>query len=103
MTIEGTAVSAAATAEDEDIGKDVFDDDDDDDDMDLFGELTEEEKAAQEEKKKAVAAKLAKAKANAAKAKSMIIIDVKPWDDETGDPLAENLEKILNSLPLNFD
>jgi elongation factor 1-beta len=55
------------------------DDDDDDDDVDLFGEETEEEKKAKE-------AREAAAKASGKKkviGKSSILLDVKPWDDET--------------------
>ncbi|GKV20848.1 hypothetical protein SLEP1_g30902 [Rubroshorea leprosula] len=55
------------------------DDDDDDDDVDLFGEETEEEKKAAEERAAAM-------KANAKKkesGKSSVLLDVKPWDDET--------------------
>ncbi|KAH9616799.1 hypothetical protein KSS87_006201 [Heliosperma pusillum] len=51
---------------------------DDDDDLDLFGEETEEEKAAAE--------KLAAAKKKPSKkesGKSSVLLDVKPWDDET--------------------
>lgn len=52
---------------------------DDDDDLDLFGEETEEEKAAS-------AAREAAKKASGKKAvigKSSVLLDVKPWDDET--------------------
>jgi elongation factor 1-beta len=55
------------------------DDEDDDDDLDLFGDETEEEKAAAEkreaEKKKSDKPKVI--------GKSSIVMDVKPWDDET--------------------
>ncbi|GMH39459.1 hypothetical protein BSKO_07357 [Bryopsis sp. KO-2023] len=85
VTSAGASIGAAAAAveeqEDEEEVKDVMEDSDED--MDLFGEMTEEEKKADAERKAAIAAKLAKSKAKAAKAKSMIIIDVKPWDDET--------------------
>jgi hypothetical protein len=51
----------------------------DDDDLDLFGDETEEEKAAAEareaEKKKSTKPKVI--------GKSSIVMDVKPWDDET--------------------
>jgi len=61
------------------------DDDDDDDDVDLFGSDDEEEDEAaaklREERLAAYAAK--KSKKPALIAKSMIILDVKPWDDET--------------------
>eukprot|EP00243_Klebsormidium_subtile_P003315 TRINITY_DN16670_c0_g1_i1.p1 TRINITY_DN16670_c0_g1~~TRINITY_DN16670_c0_g1_i1.p1 ORF type:complete len:264 (+),score=105.27 TRINITY_DN16670_c0_g1_i1:62-793(+) len=55
------------------------DDDDDDDDVDLFGEETEEEKKAKADREAA-------AKASGKKkviGKSSILLDVKPWDDET--------------------
>jgi elongation factor 1-beta len=55
------------------------DEDEDDDDLDLFGDETEEEKAAAEkreaEKKKSTKPKVV--------GKSSIVMDVKPWDDET--------------------
>jgi len=59
--------------------------DDDDDDVDLFGSDDEEEDEAaaklRDERLAAYAAK--KSKKPALIAKSMIILDVKPWDDET--------------------
>merc|ERR1712176_1415618 len=59
--------------------------DDDDDDVDLFGsdeeEDDEEKKRITEERLKAYAEK--KAKKPALIAKSSILLDVKPWDDET--------------------
>ncbi|XP_019155584.1 PREDICTED: elongation factor 1-beta 2 isoform X2 [Ipomoea nil] len=54
-------------------------DDDDDDDMDLFGEETEEEKKAAEER--AAAAKASTKKKESGK--SSVLMDIKPWDDET--------------------
>jgi len=59
-------------------------DDDDDDDCDLFASDDEEDAEAEklkQERLKAYAEK--KAKKPAVIAKSMIIFDVKPWDDET--------------------
>ena len=57
-------------------------DDDDDDDFDLFGEDDEEEKERiREERLKQYAEK--KSKKPAVIAKSSILLDVKPWDDET--------------------
>lgn len=52
---------------------------DDDDDLDLFGEETEEEKkaAAEREQKKAESGKKKES------GKSSVLLDVKPWDDET--------------------
>nr|AFM89123.1 elongation factor 1-beta [Callorhinchus milii] len=59
--------------------------DDDDDDIDLFGSDEEEES---EESKKMKEARLAQYEAKKSKkpaliAKSCILLDVKPWDDET--------------------
>merc|ERR1712183_352248 len=61
------------------------DDDEDDDDDDLFGSDDEEETAEQERiKAKRVAAYQArKANKKVVIAKSNIVLDVKPWDDET--------------------
>lgn len=98
VTIEGASgLAANGTPAEEEMEKDVMADDDDDDDeeLDLFGEMTEEEKAAAEEKKKVIEAKKAKAKANALKSKSMIIIDVKPWDDTTGTSFATEWSSFL--------
>lgn len=53
--------------------------DDDDDDVDLFGEETEEEKKAAEERAAAVKASSKKKESG----KSSVLLDVKPWDDET--------------------
>ncbi len=52
---------------------------DDDDDLDLFGEETEEEKAAAAQRE---AAKKTSGK-KAVVGKSSVLMDVKPWDDET--------------------
>lgn len=58
------------------------DDDDDDDDMDLFGSDEDEEaEKLKEQRLKEYAEK--KAKKPAVIAKSSILLDVKPWDDET--------------------
>ncbi|KAG0620689.1 hypothetical protein M758_4G235500 [Ceratodon purpureus] len=51
----------------------------DDDDLDLFAEETEEEKAASEKRE---AEKKASGKPKVA-GKSSIVLDIKPWDDET--------------------
>ena len=67
-------------------------DDDDDEELDLFGDDTEEEKAAKMAViEKAKARGVEKAKLS----KSMIVLDVKPWDDETD--LAE-LEKYVRAV-----
>ncbi|XP_049855935.1 elongation factor 1-beta' [Schistocerca gregaria] len=65
--------------------------DDDDDDVDLFGSDDEEDAEAEkirEERLKAYAEK--KAKKPALIAKSSIVLDVKPWDDETDMKEMEN-------------
>jgi elongation factor 1-beta len=59
------------------------DEDDDDEDLDLFGELTPEEKAAKEEKDRIIAEAKKRGEEKAKKTKSMIVMDVKPWDDTT--------------------
>ncbi|KAH9544324.1 hypothetical protein CY35_13G113300 [Sphagnum magellanicum] len=59
--------------------KEKEEEDDDDDDLDLFGEETEEEKAAAAQRE---AAKKASGK-KAVVGKSSVLMDVKPWDDET--------------------
>eukprot|EP00118_Oscarella_pearsei_P024817 m.306864 g.306864 ORF g.306864 m.306864 type:complete len:225 (+) comp41651_c0_seq1:202-876(+) len=71
-------------------------DDDDDDDVDLFGEDEEDDEEAErikEERKRMYEAK--KAKKPALIAKSNIILDVKPWDDETD---MNELEKAVRSI-----
>ncbi|KAF0291375.1 Elongation factor 1-beta [Amphibalanus amphitrite] len=68
----GSAPSAAAAA------------DDDDDDVDLFGSDDEDEAEKERVKAERVAAYAAKkAKKAAIIAKSSVLLDVKPWDDET--------------------
>merc|ERR1712038_282272 len=57
---------------------------DDDDDMDLFGSDDEEDEEAERIKAERLAAYAAKkSKKPALIAKSSILLDVKPWDDET--------------------
>ena len=51
--------------------------------MDLFGEMTEEEKKAADEKKAAIEAAKKRAAEKEKKGKSLIVMDIKPWDDET--------------------
>ncbi|CAH9091601.1 unnamed protein product [Cuscuta europaea] len=67
--------------------------DDDDDDVDLFGEETEEEKKAAEERSAAVKASIKKKESG----KSSILLDVKPWDDETD---MKKLEEAVKSVSL---
>jgi len=77
-------------------------DDDDDDDMDLFGddsdeeEETEEEKRVKEERLAAYHAK--KEKKPALVPKSTVILDVKPWDDETD--MAE-MERLVRTIQMD--
>ncbi|OIW16276.1 hypothetical protein TanjilG_18991 [Lupinus angustifolius] len=65
---------------------------DDDDDLDLFGDETEEEKKAAEERE--AAKKPAKKKESG---KSSVLLDVKPWDDETD---MKKLEETVRSIEL---
>ncbi|XP_074321219.1 elongation factor 1-beta 2-like [Silene latifolia] len=65
----------------------------DDDDLDLFGDETEEDKAAAEARE---AAKKASAKKKES-GKSSILLDVKPWDDETD---MQKLEETVRSIKM---
>ncbi|KAJ6812907.1 elongation factor 1-delta-like [Iris pallida] len=78
-----TAVSKAPTAEE-----------DDDSDVDLFGEETEEEKKAAEERAAAVKASTKKKESG----KSSVLLDIKPWDDETD---MKKLEEIVRSIKMD--
>ncbi|XP_073251776.1 elongation factor 1-delta-like isoform X2 [Porites lutea] len=82
----GKAQSEPASAPPKE-GKKAKDDDkeEDDDDFDLFGSDEEEEDEEEKEERKARLAQYAakKAKKPGVIAKSNIILDVKPWDDET--------------------
>ncbi|XP_074545578.1 eukaryotic translation elongation factor 1 delta a (guanine nucleotide exchange protein) isoform X2 [Halichoeres trimaculatus] len=71
---------------------------DDDDDMDLFGSDDEDEEAERlkQERIEAYAAK--KAKKPALIAKSSILLDVKPWDDETD---MAKLEECVRSVQMD--
>lgn len=71
----------AAKAKDDDS---VSDSDDDDEDLDLFGELTPEEQKAAEEKKRIIEAAKKRGAEKAKLTKSMVVLEVKPWDDTTG-------------------
>ncbi|KAK8962411.1 hypothetical protein KSP40_PGU011331 [Platanthera guangdongensis] len=71
----------------------AIDDDDDDDDVDLFGEETEEEKKAAEDRAAAVKASGKKKESG----KSSVLLDVKPWDDETD---MQKLEAAVRSVKL---
>ncbi|KAI7749554.1 hypothetical protein M8C21_021921 [Ambrosia artemisiifolia] len=65
---------------------------DDDDDLDLFGDETEEEKKAAEERDQAKASTKKKESG-----KSSVLMDVKPWDDETD---MKKLEEAVRSVEL---
>ncbi|KAK4858574.1 hypothetical protein QYF36_018685 [Acer negundo] len=63
----------------------------DDDDVDLFGEETEEEKKAVEELAAFIKASTKKKESG----KSSVLMDVKPWDDETD---MKKLEEAVRSV-----
>lgn len=67
--------------------------DDDDDDLDLFGDETEEEKKAAEERE---AAKKASSKKKES-GKSSVLMDIKPWDDDTD---MKKLEEAVRSIEM---
>jgi len=77
---------------DDDDDDDLFGDDSDDDDSDEEEE-TEEQKAIREKRLAAYAAK--KANKKAVIAKSSLLLDVKPWDDETDMAEMERLVKTI--------
>ncbi|XP_074567194.1 elongation factor 1-beta 2-like [Curcuma longa] len=66
---------------------------DDDDDLDLFGDETEEDKKAAEEREAAVKASSKKKESG----KSSVLLDVKPWDDETD---MKKLEEAVRSVEM---
>ncbi|XP_061352729.1 elongation factor 1-delta-like [Gastrolobium bilobum] len=68
-------------------------DEDDDDDVDLFGEETEEEKKAAEQRAAAMKASGKKKESG----KSSVLLDVKPWDDETD---MKKLEEAVRSVQM---
>ncbi|XP_037102367.1 elongation factor 1-beta [Syngnathus acus] len=74
-------------------------DDDDDDDVDLFGSDDEEDAEAARLKEERVAAYAAKKSTKPALiAKSSILLDVKPWDDETD---MAKLEECVRSIQMD--
>ncbi|ONK67485.1 uncharacterized protein A4U43_C05F540 [Asparagus officinalis] len=66
---------------------------DDDDDLDLFGDETEEDKKAAEERESAKKASTKKKESG----KSSVLLDVKPWDDETD---MKKLEETVRSIEM---
>ncbi|CAL5436969.1 unnamed protein product [Camellia sinensis] len=96
VTIEGSAPvieEAIATPPVADTKASAAEDDDDDDDVDLFGEETEEEKKAAEERAAAMKASGKKKESG----KSSILMDIKPWDDETD---MKKLEEAVRSVQM---
>ncbi|KAF6150830.1 hypothetical protein GIB67_020913 [Kingdonia uniflora] len=87
--VEEGAIATLAT---EETKADV--EEDDDDDVDLFGEETEEEKKAAEERAASIKASGKKKESG----KSSILLDVKPWDDETE---MAKLEEAVRSIDMN--
>ncbi|KAI3761417.1 hypothetical protein L1987_51833 [Smallanthus sonchifolius] len=67
--------------------------DEDDSDVDLFGEETEEEKKAAEDRAAAVKASGKKKESG----KSSVLMDIKPWDDETD---MQKLEEAVRSVQM---
>ncbi|XP_047179286.1 elongation factor 1-delta-like, partial [Vigna umbellata] len=96
VTVKGSLVTepvATPPAADTKAAAAAAEDDDDDDDVDLFGEETEEEKKAAEER--AAAAKASGKKKESGK--SSVLMDVKPWDDETD---MKKLEEAVRSVSM---
>ncbi|XP_061879697.1 eukaryotic translation elongation factor 1 delta a (guanine nucleotide exchange protein) isoform X4 [Entelurus aequoreus] len=71
---------------------------DDDDDIDLFGSDEEDEEAARLKQERVEAYTAKKAKKPALIAKSSILLDVKPWDDETD---MSKLEECVRSVQVD--
>lgn len=91
VEIEGAAPACAPVAET--TTESPPKDEEDDDDLDLFGEETEEEKKAAAERE---ASKKASSKKKES-GKSSVLLDVKPWDDETD---MKKLEEIVRSVQM---
>ncbi|XP_029369965.1 elongation factor 1-beta [Echeneis naucrates] len=73
-------------------------DDDDDDDIDLFGSDEEDAEAAKLKEQRLAEYAAKKAKKPALIAKSSILLDVKPWDDETD---MAKLEECVRSIQMD--
>ncbi|XP_067240599.1 elongation factor 1-delta-like isoform X1 [Chanodichthys erythropterus] len=94
-TVNGTGPAALQKAS----SAPVKDEDEDEDDIDLFGsdeEVDEEAERLKEQRLQEYAAK--KAKKPALIAKSSILLDVKPWDDETD---MAKLEECVRSVQVD--
>ncbi|XWS47817.1 hypothetical protein CRYUN_Cryun13aG0017800 [Craigia yunnanensis] len=95
VTVEGFApTEAVATPPAEDSkAAAAEEEEEDDDDVDLFGEETEEEKKAAEERAAAIKASGKKKESG----KSSVLLDIKPWDDETD---MKKLEEAVRSIQM---
>ncbi|XP_024036032.1 elongation factor 1-delta [Citrus clementina] len=89
VIVEGSAPIATLPVDD----KKAAAADDDNDDVDLFGEETEEDKKAAEERSAAIKAS-AKRKESG---KSSVLLDIKPWNDETD---MQKLEEAVRSIKM---
>ncbi|VDP94626.1 unnamed protein product, partial [Echinostoma caproni] len=69
--------------------------DDDDDDDDLFGSDVDEEELARAREERMAAAKAAQPAKDKPVAKSSIVLDVKPWSDETD---MVEMEQLVRSI-----
>ncbi|KAL3148989.1 hypothetical protein ABBQ32_001845 [Trebouxia sp. C0010 RCD-2024] len=85
QTAAAAPPASKATADDDDESNS-----DDDEELDLFGEMTEEEKEAKAKKDAVIEAAKKRGQEKAKLTKSMIILDVKPWDDTTDMKELEN-------------
>ena len=96
LTAYGPAGASSAAPAPAAAGPGSASDDEDDDDFDLFGEDDEDKAAAEKLKEERVAAYNAKkAKKPALIAKSSILLDVKPWDDETD---MKEMERLVRTI-----
>ncbi|PUZ40738.1 hypothetical protein GQ55_9G447500 [Panicum hallii var. hallii] len=93
IKVESSACSVASTPGVTGQKPSAADEDDDDDDVDLFGEETEAERAAAEARAAAVKASGKKKESG----KSSVLLDVKPWDDETD---MQKLEEAVRSVKM---
>ncbi|XP_050407632.1 elongation factor 1-delta isoform X1 [Patella vulgata] len=79
------------------------DDDDDDDDFELFDDDEDEDKAAEELKAQRIAAyKAKKSDKPVLIAKSNVVLDVKPWDDETDMKIVEEKVRTIEMPGLRW-
>jgi len=78
--------------------KEVNGDDDDDDDIDLFGSDEDDEEAERLKQERVDAYTAKKSKKPVLIAKSSILLDVKPWDDETD---MVKLEELVRTVQMD--